>query len=47
MDNSPASHIREELQEAFNVLYEESMKMKKRNMKFKNSFKKVTLENEA
>lgn len=44
MNNSPSSYTREELKEAFEALYTESIKMTKRNMMLKNSLKNVTLE---
>lgn len=47
MDTSPSSLTKEELQEAFDALYEESIKMAERNMKFKNSLKIVILEKEV
>lgn len=50
MDNSPLFYTREELeelQEAFEALYEESIKMAKRNKELMDSLKKVTLEKES
>lgn len=50
MDNSSSTYSREEfkeLQDAFEALYEESIKLAKRNMELKDSLKKVTLEKEA
>lgn len=47
MDTSPSSLTKEELQEAFDALYEESIKMAERNMEFKNSLKIVILEKEV
>lgn len=47
MHYSPSSHSREEfeeLQEVIEALYEESIKMVKRNMELKSSIKKVILE---
>lgn len=50
MDTSPSSYSRdecEELQVAFEVLYEESLNMAKKNIKLKNSLHNVNFENEA
>lgn len=50
MDKSPSTYSSEEfeeLQKAFEAHYKESIKMVKRNMKLKDSKKKVSLKNEA
>lgn len=47
MDNSPSSQRREELQEAFEALYDESLKLAKRDKELKESLKKTTFKKEA
>lgn len=47
MDISPLSFLREELQETFNVLFEEFVKIVKRNKELQKSLKEVTFKKEV